>query len=417
MLQALHSRSVGGLLEHLASLAKRGARNFMKSFYVGYGHKSIGDCGTITIFIEGVSMLAAKAIQDWALYSGQEASTRYIDFAKQRFIDIIENFFSGEILEKWRSAYLKYLPILIEHFKKRFPFQEGYDRADYEKAIKARAFDVVRGLLPAGASTNLAWHTNLRQAADHIEWMRHHPLDEVRDIAEKLEEALREAYLSSFSHKRYEPSENYRKKWMASNYYCDAQDLFDFGSTSTGIDWKVVGSMLPATGNRPPKTELPREVAFCGTMRFEFTLDFGSFRDIQRHRAVTQRMPLLTTKLGFEKWYIDEMPEEIRNEVLDLIENQRQLVEQLNITPEEAQYFHPMGYRTANVLVGDLRALVYLVELRSTRFVHPTLRKRARQMASALDDMFGKYGLVLHLDDNPDAFDVKRGKHDIVLKK
>src|SRR5262245_12045885 len=83
MLQALHSRSIGGLESHLKIVAEKGPDNFMKNFYVGYGHKSIGDCGTASLFIEGVSMLAAKAIQDWALYSGQESSTRYIDYKVQ----------------------------------------------------------------------------------------------------------------------------------------------------------------------------------------------------------------------------------------------------------------------------------------------------------------------------------------------
>ena len=77
----------------------------MANFYVGYGHKSIGDCGTITLFIEGISMLAAKAIQDWPLYSGQEASTRYVDFSTQAFIDPVATKDSQEILEAWRSFY------------------------------------------------------------------------------------------------------------------------------------------------------------------------------------------------------------------------------------------------------------------------------------------------------------------------
>ncbi|MDP2594212.1 MAG: hypothetical protein Q8P36_02645, partial [bacterium] len=102
MLQALHSRSVGGIREHLKTLAEKGPEKFMQSFYVGYGHKSIGDCGTGTIFIEGVSMLVAKAIQDWLLYSGQEASTRYIDFSTQKFIDPIGSPESAGLLEAWR---------------------------------------------------------------------------------------------------------------------------------------------------------------------------------------------------------------------------------------------------------------------------------------------------------------------------
>ncbi|MFZ3020030.1 MAG: FAD-dependent thymidylate synthase [Minisyncoccia bacterium] len=417
MLQALHSRSVGGLLGHLKVLAKTGAKKFMASFYIGYGHKSIGDCGTATIFIEGVSMLAAKAIQHWPLYSGQEASTRYIDFAKQKFIDVFGYQSTTRILERWRAAYLKYLPIMVEHFKKRFPFQDGWDSNDYKKAINARAFDVVRGLLPAGASTNLAWHTNLRQAADHIEWLRHHPLDEVRDIAEKMEQALKEAFPSSFSSKRYEATEGYHASWMRQHCYSTADFHPDFDYSTECVDWEMVESLLPTMSRRPPKTELPREVAFCGTVRFQFLLDFGSFRDIQRQRAVTQLMPLLTSDFGFEQWYIDEMPREIRDEVLELIQSQREELEELNLAPEYAQYFHPMGYRIPNALIGDLHALVYLVELRNTRFVHPTLRRRARQMAEALAIEFGHYGLTVDLDKNPDAFDVKRGKHDIVLKK
>src|ERR1035437_2677291 len=61
MLQALHSRSTGGLESHLKILADKGPNNFMKNFYVGYGHKSIGDCGSATLFIEGVSMLRFRS--------------------------------------------------------------------------------------------------------------------------------------------------------------------------------------------------------------------------------------------------------------------------------------------------------------------------------------------------------------------
>ena len=75
-----------------------------------------------------------------------------------------------------------------------------------------------------------------------------------------------------------------------------------------------------------------------------------------------------------------------------------------------------MGYRTSNRLTGNIPALVYLVELRATRFVHPTLRKKAKMMADALSELFGKFGLVIHLDKEIDRFDIKRGEHDIVLK-
>ena len=47
----------------------------------------------------------------------------------------------------------------------------------------------------------------------------------------------------------------------------------------------------------------------------------------------------------------------------------------------------------------------------------PTLRQRAYQVAGMLEKEFGPYGLALYLDDNPDAFDVKRGQQDIVEKR
>src|SRR3989339_762322 len=135
MLQALHSRSVGGLEDHLKILAEKGPENFMKNFYVGYGHKSIGDCGSLTLFIEGVSMLAAKAIQDWALYSGQESSTRYVDFSKQIFIDPVATKESKEILENWRQFYLDSRQKVEGHLKKQFPIQAGEEEKIYNKAI------------------------------------------------------------------------------------------------------------------------------------------------------------------------------------------------------------------------------------------------------------------------------------------
>src|SRR3989344_9046553 len=168
MLQALHSRSTGGLKNHLQILMNKGSANFMQNFYVGYGHKSIGDCGTTTLFVEGISMLAAKAIQDNPLYSGQEASTRYVDFSQQPFIDPTKTAQGERLLEMQRQFYLAAQNPTREYLRDVHPKEEGEKDSLYTKAINARAFDITRSLLPAGASTNLAWHTNLRQAADRI---------------------------------------------------------------------------------------------------------------------------------------------------------------------------------------------------------------------------------------------------------
>ncbi len=420
MLQALHSRSTKGLKGHLKVLEEKGAENFMQNFYVGYGHKSIGDCGSTTIFIEGVSMLAAKAVQDWPLYSGQESSTRYIDFAKQKFINPLGNEKGEKILETWREFYIKSLPVLKEDLKRRFPIQKGENENVYNKAIAARAFDILRAFLPAGASTNLAWHSNLRQAADKLLLLRHHPLKEVQDVASAIEKALQKAHPSSFSHKRYSDTEKYNEYAMQKAYYYHSKSCPEFKLTRDKIDKKALEEKwVKELFKRRPndKTELPKWLSELGTLSFEFQLDFGSFRDLQRHRSLFQRMPLLTLDLGFEDWYLQELPQELQKEAKKLLKEQERAIKSLTKDKFIRQYYIAMGYKISNKISGTLPALVYTAELRSTRFAHPTVRKIAFQITKALDKKFGKYGLKLYPDTESVRFDSKRGLQDIVLKK
>ncbi|MBU0999300.1 FAD-dependent thymidylate synthase [Patescibacteria group bacterium] len=414
MLQALHSRSTGGLESHLEILADKGPDNFMKNFYVGYGHKSIGDCGSTSIFIEGISMLAAKAIQDWPLYSGQESSTRYVDFKTQPFKNPIGTKEGKEILESYRKFYTEALEQTKEYLKIQFPLGSGEKESIYNKAIDARAFDILRGFLPAGSTTNIAWHTNLRQAADKIILLRHHPLMEVRNLAEAIEQALRLAFPNSFGHKHHKNTENYNKKWMEKDYYYHDKNCPNFKMVNNSINKNLLSRKI--LEERSIKTELPKHLAEAGTLQFKFLLDFGSFRDIQRHRAVIQRMPLLTTEISFGKWYLEELPKKLKVKAKEFIKKQEGKIKKLKISKEEKQYYIAMGYNTSNRLTGNLPALIYLAELRSTRFVHPTLRNKAKMIANTLLKLFKKSGLVIHLDKEMDRFDIKRGEHDIVLR-
>lgn len=416
MLQALHSRSTGGIKNHLEILKKRGAENFMKQFYVGYGHKSIGDCGSVTVFVEGVSMLAAKAIQDWRLYSGQEASTRYIDFSEQKFANPLENEEGDEILENWREFYLEAQEPVKEHLKNKFPRNESENENIYEKAIAARAFDITRSFLPAGATTNLAWRMNLRQFADELMLLRHHPLEEVKEVAEKTEKALEKALPESFGHERFLKTEKYNKKWMQESYYYENDNAKDFELLYDNVERNILKNYEDFLKARPFKTELPQTIGECGVVGYEFLLDFGSFRDLQRHRAVVQRMPLLTLDHGFHEWYLDELPEDVRIKAKKLLDEQLEKINSLNANDEVKQYYVAMGYRVPCRIVGDLKALVYLAELRSTRFVHPTLVEQALRMIDSLKELFEKDGLVIHQDDEPNRFDVRRGEHDIIEK-
>ena len=412
MLQALHSRSTGGIDAHLQVLAERGADKFMKTYYVGYGHKSIGDCGAAVVFIEGVSMLAAKAIQDSPLYNGQEASTRYIPFDRQEIIDPVGTAASNAILENWRQFYLNAVEEMKEELPNRYLIADGEKESVYTNAIHARAFDICRGFLPAGTSTNLAWTTTLRQFADRITVLRHHPLAEVREISAKLEDAMMEVYENSFSKERFDKTEAYLSEAAKSYYYHDPESP-EMELVHDGINKEGLKPHSGLLSNRPPMTELPKWLGSYGVASFAWTLDFGSFRDVQRHRAVSQRMPLLTDEIGFHEWYLDELTDSLKAKSLEFIESQRVASEGLTDEATAKQYYLPMGYKISNFLSGDLPALTYLVELRSSSKVHPTLALQAEKMAKLLAEKYGDLGLKLHIGEVTGRFDINRGKDTI----
>lgn len=414
MMQALYSRSGQSVVEHVEKVKQSGSGTFMEKFYVGYGHMSIADCGSTTLFIEGISILADKAIQDWQMYSGQETSTRYIDMSKQAIIDPIGTEQSKAILDRWMEFYINNQEKVAAHLKTKYPMKPGENEAVYEKAIKARTFDSLRGFLPAGITTQLSWHTNLRQAWDKIAILRHHPLAEVRDIAEDMLAKLKEKYAHSFSHQLDEQQENYREYVGQSYTYYNPEETVEFAMKTT-VSTDELAQYKDLIFWRPAKTGLPNFLADLGNVTFEFQLDFGSFRDIQRHRNGICRMPLLTTQRGFHYWYIEQLPEDLRQEAQQLIALQSEAIAALEATEEVKQYYVAMGFLVDCKVTYGLPAALYVTELRSGKPVHPTLRKVAHKMDAALKEKFSFLKTLsdLELDD----WDVRRGLQDITEKK
>ena len=413
MMQALYSRSPESVQVHAEKVKQSGSGKFMEKFYVGYGHASIADCGSTTLFIEKISILADKAIQDWPLYSGQETSTRYIDMSKQPLVDPIASVESKAIQKAWMDFYIGNMEPVQEHLKRLYPKKSEEDEKIYIKAIQARAFDIMRGFLPAGITTQLSWHTNLRQAWDKLAVMRHHPLAEVKDLAAEMLTNLKEKYPNSFCHELHESAENYRKFCNEAFNYHSPEFAPQFAFKTT-IDFYELSHFQEALNRRPPRTGLPQFLAELGHCSFEFLLDFGSFRDLQRHRNGVCRMPLLTQRFGFNGWYLAQLPEEIRFKAETLLTEQKQRIDNLGADETVKQYYIPLGYNVACKVTYGLPATVYVLELRSGKAVHPTLRKIAHQMNNALKAQFPF--LTLHADLEKDEWDVRRGLQDIVAK-
>lgn len=429
MLQALYSRSAESVDTHLEKVKQSGSGKFMSTFYVGYGHKSIADCGTTTMFIEGVSLLAAKAIQDWPLYNGQETSTRYIDMSKQHIVDPFGTPESKVVLDRWMEFYKTKQDAVGAILRARYPKREEEKQTSYDGAIKARTFDILRGFLPAGITTQLSWHTNLRQAGDHLAGLAHHPAAEIQEIAHRLREELGAKYPSSggglslatvsgVSNKDTE-AQLVRREWeekVARDFTYSA--VTESGQFSMNTNFRLRGKHEEMLRTRPRGCVLPHFMTDLGQAHVEFLLDFGSFRDLQRHRNGVCHMPMLDTSYGFEPWYLEQLVE-LRGEAETLIDEQRFEINKLGMNSGPSrhiarQYYTALGFRVPCNVTYALPALLYVMELRAGKTVHPTLRKQVHAMVRAFRRDFPD--IALHVDLDPDDWDVRRGEQTITAR-
>jgi hypothetical protein len=127
-------------------------------------------------------------------------------------------------------------------------------------------------------------------------------------------------------------------------------------------------------------------------------------------------MPLLTADWGFEPWYLEQLDAETRVEAMALIERQTNHIKNLfthhgPATPVEKQYVTALGYRVPCVVTFALPALLYFLELRTQKTVHPTLRARALRIANRVKETWPD--IALHVDEDPDDWTVRRGEQTI----
>lgn len=446
MLQALYSRSPASVMTHLDKLKQSGSGKFMDQYYVGYGHSSIGDCGSTTIFIEQVSMLVAKAIQDNPLYNGQEASTRYLDFSKQTVIDPYYHPASATIQSNWQVIYNRTLPLLIEGLKKHYLFDSAAYKNErvWLNTLSARAFDIARALLPIGTTTLLSWTTSLRVARDNLRRLKHHPLPEVVTAAQNIFAKLLEKYPHSFKGDELDPSDSprdaYAQKFAHRNAFVSVENIENrFAPTPVEMEQILRGEVVAYPDSvdlgglrayetqtlslRPEQAHLPWRLESYGRYNYVFLLDFGSFRDLQRHRNGVCQIPLIDGRYGMNPWYSQQCAAYLSSSdaamLNDAIAAQFAAIAALPsqgvaVTPALSQYLYPMGVQTLVHAAYSVPEAVYIGELRSGKTVHPSLRPIAQKMLEILERDLP--GIALYGDRDQDSWSAKRGEQTISSK-
>lgn len=384
MLCALYSRSSDSVISHLDKVKKAGSGKFMESYYLGYGHNSVADNGSVYLFFERVTMLTAVALEDFPLFNGQECSSRYIDFERQSDAE------PGSIQSEWIKLYVRVRDSMIRH----------YEQTLEPKAARLAAFDIASGFLPAGVRTNVAFVTTMRQARAHLNKLRHHPLSEVREVAANALTQLHDHYPHSFEH----PS-----KWSGWDVRHNAElsygDFYETEVSPRSACGLIFGDlMLPDLQSR--RTDFLQEVydyskdssrvlwARTAFVYFEATLDFARWRDLHRHRSILGMLtPALDSAQGMAEFYLSKAEQSddlktIRQEVTQLLASaHRKALDGGSPTHADAQLDLPIGLNVHFRMSLPFDKLQYLVQLRSQPTVHPTLRALVVEMAHRTYDL------------------------------
>lgn len=412
VLYSMHSRSPDKVENLISRIYKTGSSAFIEKYVIGYGHESVLDNAEATLTFENVSILAAKAIQNDPLYRGTESSTRYLDFSKQE-------------LKCMDGACLDYAKKLVEFYElaKAVMFVKIDEQGGTDvwiRAQKARVFDVIRGFLPAGVATNLTLRMSIRQLSEHLVRLQCHPFPEVRSIAASAWEACSARYPGSFNNAAFE------KARKSSEGLAKLQrDLLDIQSellreTITVTPGGVSIGLLTNYLRDPEKARpLPEVDLHFPVVRGCIELDYGCHRDLSRHNSLTKSFPLLTPKLGFESWYYDNLPPELKNQAVQLVKEGVRLYDRETAFDTgsrriDCQYFLPLGFKVRFHFSAGYRALDYILRLRTGKTVHPILRAAMQNLGAELEKMAPGY---FHYNKDESEFQERRGLETIEEKK
>ena len=428
-----------------------------------YGDDSVAELGEAQIAIEGLSNIAVKKIEDRRLgLSYLEKSSRYVTWNKK--IGGKYKFYTDQTIQESKFAdmyeescnfsfdvYSENIESMINYIREKYPItrytfkdstdgvQKPYSKitldADiksagmiYKSSTKAKALDILRGLLPASTLTNVGITGNGRAFEYMLTILGASNLAEEQDLAKKIKSELDttigsfvrraddkygvafQAYLQSIDSAAkhaakkikpkktnhisttladYEPETNAINKIIAAISYEHSPGI-SYGDLVKQVKSMPLSEKIKTIEtfrrirknrrHRPPR-------AFENTYyTFDFMTNFGMFRDFHRHRALTLQRQLLTTNHGYA------VPDEIdvlgiRRDFEECMQRSKDVFDKIKKRyPEHAQYVVNFAYNYPYYMKLNLREATHLIELRTVPQGHADYRDVAQQMYSQIRD-------------------------------
>ncbi|PIN83035.1 thymidylate synthase, partial [Candidatus Micrarchaeota archaeon CG11_big_fil_rev_8_21_14_0_20_47_5] len=418
------------------------------------------------IACENISNVATKFLQDARIgISPLEKSTRYVYFNEKnekgeyrycREPKIMQSEFAKEYLNACNLLFETYCS-LMEPVKKyvmeKNPQEDGVSERAYSATIRAKTCDILRCLLPASTLTNTGMYGNGRAFEYLIMKGYASELGEMREIAGKMQGELSKvipSFVKRANDKYGALNQEYLKgrERKVGEEACRIAEEIGIGTVKTQSEpvvlveydenalEKVVCTILfphlhcPLKEIKEKVKGMGREAkialidAYVGERKnrrhkpgrafenVEYTFcicgNFGMYRDLHRHRILTQERQLLTTEHGFE------MPKELVE--INAGDNVHKAVLAADVLykkmqkkiPREAQYVVPMGCKMQWYIKMNLREAVHFCELRSMAQGHRDYRKIAQEIYLRIKEVHPYFAEHMNFVDMKGEYSLER---------
>jgi thymidylate synthase ThyX len=411
------------------------AAQLYERIFLGYGDDSVAQLGGAHVACEWVSNVLTKVLQRPRLGAYLEQSTRYIAYDSPmptppggyryyRDSELGPQYVRA--MDELFATYAAALPKVIAWAQDEYPRAGDEPATAHARAIKAKALDLLRGLLPASSLSHMGIFATGQTYEQLILHLLAHPLPEARDYGAMILEEIKKV-MPSFVARVERPDRG--GEWIGYleararagahwadrlglhgadptddhpgpsvrllNVHGDEDDLltallFESSAASEPSIRRSVESLseperaelLSAlVGARANRRHRPGRGFEALGYRFEIVSDYGAFRDLQRHRMLTVQWQALSPDLGAD------VPEQVTlagcgagyQRALELSAREYARLADGGLQTA-APYALCLGYRLRFILDLNAREAMQLIELRSGREGHPSYRAVAHEM-------------------------------------
>ncbi len=406
-----------------------------------YGDDSVAQLGGVHLACEQASNVLTKILERGRLMSYLEQSTRYIPYdlrteGRYRYHRDPELLasplgmrFVGD-MDRLFESYSELVTRAQDHFRVTLPKAPTDSDLVHRSALRAKAFDTARGLLPAGAVSNVGIYGTGQGYEQLLMRMRAHTLPEARDYAALMLTELRKVVPSFLSRvdrpdrggawSDYLASTREETAVVGARLFAaetpeaplepgDAPQvrLVDFDPDAeeklvVAILYEVlhlpehrIAARVQAmsnderaevirvyVGDRQNRRHKPGRAFERVGYRFDVISDYGAFRDLQRHRLLTIEWQQLSAGHGFTMpATVEELGPDATLAYNESMERSAELHDAVvSRFPDQAAYAICLAYRIRYAMQMNAREAMHVLELRSAPQGHPEYRQVAQEM-------------------------------------